>query len=116
MADKYFKEKLKMKDMDAFLLARFIIEPRDQTSDGKHIIQKERTAYRREIVSRLKSIGYKKIGQKDLHQLEKDIRNQENEGLKQKFYDEMQDLAFLDIIVKDDITKAIEEVGKNNCN
>ena len=73
-----FKEKLKLKDLEAFLLARFVIEPREQTFDGKTILQKDRTAYRREIVSRLKSIGYKNIWQKDFHQLEKEIRSEEN--------------------------------------
>ena len=111
IAEKFFKEKLKLEDLDAFLLARYIIEPREHTSDGKNVLQKDRTAYRREIISRLKSIAYKKIGQKDFHQLEKDIRSEENQNCKQKFYDEMLDIAFLDIIVKDDILKIIDEVG-----
>ena len=111
MAETFLKEKLKIEDLDAFLLARYIIEPREQTSDGKNVLQKDRTAYRREIISRLKSIAYKKIGQKDFHQLERDIRNDENKNCKQKFYDEMLDQAFLDIISKDDILQIIEDVG-----
>mmetsp|Transcript_24403 Transcript_24403/g.21649 ORF Transcript_24403/g.21649 Transcript_24403/m.21649 type:complete len:155 (+) Transcript_24403:31-495(+) len=59
IAEKYFKEKLNLGNLDAFLLARYIIEPREQTIDGKNVLQRDRTAYRREITSRLKSLGYK---------------------------------------------------------
>jgi hypothetical protein len=86
-----------------------VIEPREQPTV---VLQRDRTAYRREILSRLKSIGFKKITEKDFHALENQIRSEENKHCKQKFYDEMQDLAFLDIISKDDILGIINDVGK----
>lgn len=76
IAEQFFKEKLKIEDLDAFLLARYVIEPREQSTV---VLQKDRTAYRREIISRLKSIAYKKITEKDFHALEKEVRSEENE-------------------------------------
>lgn len=108
IAEKYFIENLKLEPLDAFLLARYIIEPREQATV---VLQRDRTAYRREILSRLKSIGFKKISEKDFHALEQEIRSEENEHCRQKFYDEMQDLAFLDIISKEDVLNIINEVG-----
>jgi hypothetical protein len=107
-AEKAFKEKLRLEEIDAFLLARYVIEPREQSTI---ILQLDRTAYRREILSKLKSIAFKKITEKDFHALEDEIRSEENQHCRQKFYDEMQDLAFLDVITKDDIVKIISEVG-----
>lgn len=107
-AEKAFKEKLRLEEIDAFLLARYVIEPREQATI---ILQLDRTAYRREILSKLKSIAFKKITEKDFHALEDEIRSEENKHCRQKFYDEMQDLAFLDVITKDDIVKIISEVG-----
>lgn len=109
IAEKYFKENLKIDELDAFLLARYVIEPREQPTV---VLQKDRSAYRREILNRLKSIDYKKVAEKDFHALEAEIRSPANEHCRQKFYDEMQDLAFLDIITQDDITNIINEVGK----
>lgn len=75
LAEKCLKEKLKIEDIDAFLLARYVIEPREQSTV---VLQKDRTAYRREILSRLKSIAFKKITQKDFFALESEIRSVEN--------------------------------------
>jgi hypothetical protein len=108
-AEKDFKENLKLGVFDAFLLARFVIEPREQPTV---VLQKDRSANKREILNRLKSISYKKISEKDFHSLETEIRSAANNKYRQKFYDEMQDLSFLDIISRDDITKIINEVGK----
>jgi hypothetical protein len=57
-------------------LARYSIEPREQPTI---IVQKDRTAYRREIMSKLKSIAFKKITEKDFYQLEKEIRLKKND-------------------------------------
>lgn len=62
-------------------------------------------------MSKLKSIAFKKITEKDFHQLEIEIRMKKNDKCRQKFYDEMQDIAFLDIITKDDIIKIVKDVG-----
>ena len=52
-----------------------------------------------------------KINQRDFQKLEKEIRADENKPIRQKFYDEMQDISFLDEITKEDILKSIKEVG-----
>jgi len=54
-----------------------------------------------------------KINQRDFQSLEREIRSEDNQPYRQKFYDEMQDIAFLDVITKDDILKSIKDVGIN---
>lgn len=54
-----------------------------------------------------------KINQRDFQVLEKEIRSDENQSCRQKFYDEMQDISFLDVITKEDILKSIKDVGIN---
>lgn len=54
-----------------------------------------------------------KINQRDFQNLEKEIRSEANQPFRQRFYDEMQDISFLDVITKENIENSIKEVGIN---
>uniref|UniRef100_A0A7S3NA66 Uncharacterized protein n=1 Tax=Euplotes harpa TaxID=151035 RepID=A0A7S3NA66_9SPIT len=52
-----------------------------------------------------------KVNERDFHLLEKEILSEANTPYRQKFYDEMLDLSFVDDISKDDVLKSIKDVG-----